>query len=285
MRRSFFLACAVMLVASAPSHAADLFRVGDHGALPPAVEAGFGSGWYLRGDVGVSASASKNPANPRLDARFPNERTEFLNASFAAAPVVGLGVGYRLGMLRVDATGEYRGRTPFRALERLQWPGAGDWNQTNRMLAYRSEWLGLVNAYLDLGTWYGVTPFVGAGIGAARVTIGGFEDHATVFPSPVSMPALGVSYAQSASRTTLAFALHAGASYAVTPAFEVEIGYRYLHLGEARTGETFRFDGTSQVSDQWIFRGLHSHDVRLGMRWNLGADQAPTRTPPLARAF
>ena len=35
-----------------------------------------------------------------------------------------------------------------------------------------SAWLLLANAYADIGTWYGFTPYVGAGIGGAHVQLG-----------------------------------------------------------------------------------------------------------------
>lgn len=40
----------------------------------------------------------------------------------------------------------------------------------------KSEWLILANAYVDLGTWWNITPFVGAGVGMSRNTISGFTD-------------------------------------------------------------------------------------------------------------
>ena len=34
----------------------------------------------------------------------------------------------------------------------------------------------MANAYVDLGTWWCITPFIGAGVGAARVSIADFSD-------------------------------------------------------------------------------------------------------------
>ncbi len=34
----------------------------------------------------------------------------------------------------------------------------------------------LANAYVDLGTWWCVTPFIGAGVGGARVTMANYTD-------------------------------------------------------------------------------------------------------------
>ena len=70
---------------------------------------------------------------------------------------------------RVDVTGEYRGKTAFRGLD--IYPGG-----TNDYYGTKSEWLFLANAYIDLGTWWCITPFVGAGIGYSRNTMDNFRD-------------------------------------------------------------------------------------------------------------
>ena len=43
----------------------------------------------------------------------------------------------------------------------------------------------MANAYVDLGNWYGVVPYVGAGIGASRNTICTFRD--------INVPTQGVA--------------------------------------------------------------------------------------------
>ena len=47
----------------------------------------------------------------------------------------------------------------------------------------KTEWLFLTNAYIDLGTWWCVTPFIGAGIGASRNTISNFMDQGATRPA------------------------------------------------------------------------------------------------------
>ncbi len=36
--------------------------------------------------------------------------------------------------------------------------------------------MGLANAYIDMGNWCGFTPFIGAGIGFATLTVDGMKD-------------------------------------------------------------------------------------------------------------
>ena len=83
-----------------------------------------------------------------------------------------LGVGYQFNnWFRVDVTGEYRGGSHFQSLYVLnESANIGTGNPTQIADFYRgdiSSWVGLFNGYVDLGTWYGITPYVGAGVGLA----------------------------------------------------------------------------------------------------------------------
>src|SRR5205823_248027 len=81
---------------------------------------------------------------------------------FDSAPFYGAGVGYQWNSwFRTDVTGEYRGKASFHALDRYF--NAGYF--TNDYSASKSEWVALVNAYIDLGTWWSITPYIGAGVG------------------------------------------------------------------------------------------------------------------------
>src|SRR3984957_5595893 len=68
------------------------------------------SGWYLRGDIGMSnqsVSSLNNVVSPGTSVSTP-----FL--TFDSAPIFDLGVGYQLNNgRRFDLTGEYRAHAPF----------------------------------------------------------------------------------------------------------------------------------------------------------------------------
>ena len=102
----------------------------------------------------------------------------------------------------------------------------------------------LANAYVDLGTWWCMTPFIGAGVGGARVTIANFTDQSM----PIEAARLpSVALADNASKWNFAWALHAGLAYKVTPNFTVELAYRYLDIGDGVTGDSPHFDGINAV--------------------------------------
>ena len=96
-----------------------------------------------------------------------------------APDIYGGGVGYRFNnWFRVDVTGEYRGKSNFTGLDVVT--GTGPFTGfvgTDAYGATKSELLFLANAYVDLGTWWCITPFLGAGVGTSRVTIGNFTDY------------------------------------------------------------------------------------------------------------
>jgi opacity protein-like surface antigen len=239
------------------------------------------SSWYLRGDIGFSNQqlGYLNNVNYSLTSFVQN-----VDRGFDSAPFFGIGIGYNFNdWLRFDVTGEYRGKANFHGLDigRDNTGAPFDDNYSGS----KSELTFLANAYVDLGTWYNVTPFVGAGIGMSRNTISSFRDTSVAFLSDV--------YGETASKWSLAWALHAGLAYKVTKNFTIELAYRYLNLGDATTGAIKAYDGSSNPSyTPFEFHNLTSHDIKLGLRFNLDgfadccrpvqyyAPPQPTYAPP-----
>jgi opacity protein-like surface antigen len=229
-------------------------------------------GWYLRGYIGMSNQFVNNISHPSF---LTAPQFTFLDkGGFDSAPFAGGGIGYSWNnWLRFDATLEYRGAANFHALDRYF--NAGNFF-TNQYTATKSELVGLVNAYLDLGTWWCITPFVGVGAGFAYNKIDHFRD--------VNVIAGGGGWADSGTQTNFAWAVHAGASYKVTSNFVVELSYRYLNLGKAQTGTLVNLDPTVVSGNPLApitFNNIQSHDIMLGMRWML---QQPEPAPmPIIR--
>jgi opacity protein-like surface antigen len=98
----------------------------------------------------------------------------------------------------------------------------------------------LANAYLDMGTWWCITPFIGAGVGTVRHEISGITDlgpnpFGIGFGLPVSAFANGDGDFNHRVKWQTAWALHAGLAYNVTNTFKVKLSYRYLNMGDAET--------------------------------------------------
>jgi opacity protein-like surface antigen len=135
----------------------------------------------------------------------------------------------------------------------------------------------LVNAYIDLGTWWNITPFVGAGVGWSSVRIHSFRDAGIA--ETTGLPTL--AYADAASKSNFAWAIHGGLAYEVTRSFTVELAYRYVNLGNGVTGDIIAFDGTNSVVNPMHFKNITSHDVKFGVRWMLQPE--PAYAPVMTR--
>ena len=125
--------------------------------------------------------------------------------------------------------------------DRITFPGGVG---TDTYHATKSEWVVLANAYVDLGTWWCVTPFVGAGVGGARVR--SRTSPTWALPILVAARCRSLAFGDNVSQWNLAWALHAGLAYKVTPNFTVELAYRYLDMGDGMTGDLRTFDRHQQ---------------------------------------
>lgn len=193
----------------------------------------------------------------------------------------GVGVGYEFNSLRFDVAGEYRGRSAFFAQDR--YPG-GDGTLsrisndeadlflpgTNEYTADIESWVGLANGYLDLGTYWCITPYVGGGLGVASIGVLGLKD--------VNVPNGGIAFGADHNETNFAWALYAGLAYDVTPGFTIDLSYRYTDVGDARSGVITAYDNSSSDRALDIY-DITSHDLMLGVRWKLGHQPAVAPMP------
>ena len=269
----FAMASAAAGLAVTAANAADLALA----PIPVPVIQEF-SGWYLRGDIGMTNQQVNSLNN--VVAPGTSVGTKFLQ--FDSAPLYSIGGGLQFNnWLRADVTGEYRGNAHFHGQQVAEFGSVilpDDYN------ASKSEWLFLANAYVDLGTWWCVTPFIGAGIGTSRNTISSFTDIGATQAGLGGNSILSTTYGDNASKWNLAWAAYAGLAYKVTPGLSLELTYRYVNLGTANTGPTNSFDGVTVVNGHpFNFGTITSQDVMLGFRWNLGEPEPPVVAPPLIR--
>ena len=269
---------AVLALASTATYAADLSVP----IMPQPVEV---SGWYLRGDIGFS----NQNVGSLFNASYSNFTTvTSVDKGFDAAPLFGLGIGYAFNhWLRFDVTGEYRGAANFHGLDigtRPTCSGAAPCFADDRYTGSKSEWTFLFNGYVDLGTWYNFTPFVGAGVGVSRNTISNFGDFSTCIDSSNCTLGGSDAFGGTASTWSFAWALHAGLAYQLSQNVTLELAYRYIDLGKARSGDVIAFDGTNNFFNPMEFNHLTSNDVKLGLRFNFGGDDFyrphPVYVPP-----
>jgi opacity protein-like surface antigen len=273
---NFLLAAGAASLLSTAVFAADMPIAPPLAYAPPPVE-DFG-GWYLRGDIGFSNQKVKDVHYGRESAY--SQLTSFnQQSSFDTAGIFGLGAGYQFNSwFRADVTGQYRGNSNLKATDLFRGTSGGTpYNGIDNYNATKSEWLVMANGYVDLGTWWCVTPFVGAGIGAARVSIANFTDTGA---NTIPFSTTSFASAPTGSKWNLAWAAHAGLAYKVNPSMTLELAYSYVNMGEGQTGVLTAFDGTTS-NNVFRFKDITSHDLKLGVRWNLDAPQV--YAPPLIR--
>lgn len=231
----------------------------------------FGGNWYLRGDVGVGILDYGRYEGINLDATAPATGYVETQRSIGNQFFIGGGVGYQFNnWLRFDATGEYRSSASWRLIEQ-------DTNFTpnayNVISGNISSAVGLANLYIDLGHWWGVTPFIGAGVGVAHHWFDGVSD----IGAGSSIGGIGV--ASDRDKTNLAWAAHAGLSYAVSPNLKLELAYRYLNMGDVQTGSVVCLGPGGGLCTVYKLKDLDSHDIKLGMRWVFGGAPEPMAEP------
>ncbi|GAC1329232.1 MAG: outer membrane beta-barrel protein [Beijerinckiaceae bacterium] len=195
--------------------------------------------------------------------------------------LIGAGVGYQWNsFVRFDVTGEYRSHHNFMATESY----ANTFRNPNCAArcfdtyhANLRTGVVLGNAYVDLGTWYGLTPYVGAGVGVAFHSFTDLQDVSV-------QPAGGFGFADDRNQTNLAWAVMAGLAYTINPRLKLELGYRYLNMGTIKGNAIVcQNQPFGCPLEQQTFK-VASHDFRLGMRWMFNEGQ-PQAYPPLVRKY
>jgi opacity protein-like surface antigen len=214
----------------------------------------FGSGWYIRGDLGYS-----RPQGPTAS----YNGVPFDHLSVAGSAVLGGGVGYKINnWFRADVTADYTFAGNLQS----------SYTTGNCCLFTEKSSLGgwaiLANGYVDLGTWSGITPYVGGGIGyaftQASKTINqeflptGTGGYAAVTDPNTGLPVFNVFQAHTTGG--IAWALGAGAAIDVAPSVKLDFNYRYLNIADARLP-------TDNFSVAPKLKSLGSHQFRIGVRY------------------
>jgi opacity protein-like surface antigen len=251
--------------------------------LPPAPIAtpiAESSGWYLRGDVGVAAIDGRKFNYSDNDPTY-----QFTSKQFDPQFISGIGVGYQFNSwFRADLTAEYRFASRMTAHDRYFAPDPvtpGDFfSGTNVLSSKLSSWVVMANGYVDLGTWNGLTPYLGAGIGYASKHVAAGKDTGTQYNIVGGVPNGGYSYSTfgAGTKSGLAWALMAGVSADVTQNLKLDVGYRYLNLGKIQSGTFSCCVGVTLEN-----KNIDAHEIRVGLRYMFGGPtiaSAPMAYPP-----
>mgnify|MGYP000208557492 CR=1 FL=1 len=262
------LAGFVSVAAFGPALAADLLPPPPPVEAPVLAPAMDTSGWYLRGDVGVGVNQvdklrSTFDAVDLSGAPYTPPPVQRVATSMGDSAVIDVGVGYQINnWFRADATIGYH--SAFNYKTGYTYPAAGcglggpNIYCVDFYTAQVSALHGLINGYVDLGTWWGLTPYVGGGVGFANIRMKGLTDFGN-----------GFGVAADSSKMNFAWALMGGMSYNVTDRLKLDMGYRYLNMGSFTSNGIICSNTVGCAQERHSF-DLASHDFRLGFRYMLG---------------
>ena len=300
-RHLVLVTASLVALSAVGAKAADLgFGYGDLSGVPQsAVE--FGSGWYVRGDIGATRGAGVRagdepydytlyqavPAGGTTPAQYfprgiftgPGLTPPGLQRTSGSLNYTGsLGAGYQFNRwFRADVVADFhqpvqssrqgQGVPCVTSTAKAADPtgGAGLYEVpygttcTPTLKASLKSYDALVNGYVDLGKWYAVTPYVGAGVGvsfgnasaSSSYIQGNGASYNVTYTDALTSTAVNQYWDRSQSKQyyNLAFALMAGFSVDVFDHTKLDIGYRYLHLGSVLGTE------------------LATQEVRAGLRY------------------
>jgi opacity protein-like surface antigen len=275
MRVAHIVALAFPLGLAAPAFAFD---------NPPPIDApeytgsiAAASGWYIRGDLGYSARINGDTASYRsIDATGASTTNSFDNQRFARDFSVSAGAGYQFNdFLRSDATVDYFSTT---SKGKSGWETPCTYSTGEGAFggcSYRQQAVSalglLANGYVDLGTYWGLTPYVGAGAGVSYVKWGDVQESYRCYYSKKPSDCNGINYKQAkkegADSWRFTYAVMAGVSYDVAQNIKLDLGYRYTRIGE---GDMFNF--SSYEKDLGAFgmkatdKGIDRSEFRAGLR-------------------
>ena len=217
--------------------------------LEPILPVEVASSWYLRGDIGYKMYTTPNAAYSSLVQGY----YDYYNIDLDNSWTIGGGVGYQFNpWFRADLTVDYSAQASYSS--RLTCFIACNGALYTEDAGKISTWAILANAYVDLGTWAGITPYVGGGIGAANVRL---SDYSGYYALPPFNPVATV--AANSSQWNFAWAVTAGASIDMTDVLLLDLNYRYLAVGDVSTAD--QYGGKIEVND------IASHEFRVGLRY------------------
>ncbi len=230
----------------------------------------FASGWYVRGDI-----AYAHETFPKIQPMF-GSTPSVLNTYSAGA-----GMGYKVNdWFRTDLVLDYRplvhsagiGTAPCFVPDVKTGISPPDpATCTGHFNTDIRRWDLLANGYIDLGTWQGITPYLGAGAGVAWARTSqsvnftfsngvpcqagcGFAD-----PNTGTITFTDFDRSGGHLRYHFAWALMAGLSVAVADHVQLDAGYRFLNLGTV--------SGISGATGAQTTQRVNANEVRAGLRY------------------
>lgn len=206
-------------------------------------------GWYGRLDAGrsVEGSLDGSVSDGISTAPFsPDLEDEWMGAA-------GLGYAMQNGF-RLEGELSHRNN---------DW-GPADLNQfETTVTGDASSWALMGNLFYDFNREGRLQPYLGLGVGAARVKV-------------------GINGAQESEDTRFAYQGMVGIGYAATERLTFDLGYRYLMAPDIDASEAFSSMGIVNADSSVDYQ---HQAVTLGVRWQFAGYDEPAPPPPPPQAY
>jgi len=244
--------------------------------MPPQVTVvEFGTGWYLRGNIGYSGVVDPeftlggtatgldlgNAYSFGVGAGY--QYSQFLRGEFSIDQLANLGFSDRSSIS--CGTWDHDGNTATPNV-----PVTGSCMETQALAAGATAFM--VNAYLDLGNYGGFTPYLGAGVGGAYVR---WEDYTRTGICTINTlgdcqnSALATIYTNNQTSNTQwkpAGSVMAGFSYDLTRNLKFDMGYKFTYIsGGSAVNDVQVGTGFSNLE----YESFNIHQINLGFRYEI----------------
>jgi opacity protein-like surface antigen len=216
------------------------------------------SRFYLRGDLGLVLGTPAVETDTDPGSALASLGPTTINGNYGTGMMFDAGVGFRaFPFLRLEGTIGY--------LPSLAFKGNFGNTPSGTTQGTVSALVGLATANVDISAFTGrlpggLQPFVLGGLGFATVNSGQEDDYTN-----------GVAFNGSisgATQTNLAWTVGGGVGIPVMDRLTLDLTYRWLNLGERRTGSSLLFNGASAPTTP-DRADLRVHTIMVGLRYQL----------------
>jgi opacity protein-like surface antigen len=258
--RSLMLGAVLAVAASSSVLAADL---GDYGSMKDDMNVSDVSmaRFYIRGDLSYSWMRESG-----MIERLYGQDWEMSETGIENTWAYGGGLGWYLSPnFRTDLTVDYHRSAKAHGTATVPLSAITDPDQADHAGAWESEFdvqstVLLANFYYDFGSRQDFNPYIGVGLGWAFN-----KTNAGTIVNPCGC----LSEIDGANETDFAWALMAGVSKDLGHGFNMDLGYRYLNMGGAHTGNIIDVDGNEMADTDPSIDDLTAHQVRFGLRYDI----------------
>jgi opacity protein-like surface antigen len=238
----------------------------------------FASNWYVRGDLAYAQEtfpkiSSAFTYDPSIAPAFTFGPSSSVLNSFSA----GAGMGYKVNTwFRTDLVLDYRStvKAGWLGPSILCTTGVGTNAEGQTIITAQDtctshfnteihRWDLLANGYVDIGSWGGFTPYIGAGAGVtwSRTKQSVNWTMSNGLPYQVSTDGFyfNLDRSQAQMNYQFAWAVMAGVAIAMTEQAKLDVGYRFLDLGNVT--------GISGVRGSPATQRVFVNELRAGFRY------------------